>query len=39
MPIKQALNKEFKITGNNKKPQILIYHTHSMEDFFQHNKG
>ena len=33
MPIKQALNKEFKITGNNKKPQILIYHTHSMEDF------
>ena len=33
MPIKQALNKEFKITGNNNKHQILIYNTHSMEDF------
>lgn len=39
MPIKQALNKEFKITGNNKKPQILIYSYSFNGGFFQHNKG
>ena len=33
MPVKAAMNEEFKIKGNNKKPQILIYHTHSQEDF------
>lgn len=33
LPIKKALNKKFKIKGNNKKPQILIYHTHSQEEF------
>lgn len=39
MPIKEALNTKFKITGNNKKPQILIYHTHSMEDFSNTTKN
>lgn len=38
MPIKKALNKKFKIIGNNKKPQILIYHTHAMEDFSNSTK-
>lgn len=33
LPIKKALDKKFKIKGNNKKPQILIYHTHSQEEF------
>lgn len=33
LPIKEALNKKFKIKGNGKKPQILIYHTHSQEEF------
>jgi stage II sporulation protein P len=33
LPIKKALKEEFKIKGNNKKPQILIYHTHSQEEF------
>lgn len=33
MPLKKAVEKEFKITGKNKKPQILIYHTHSQEGF------
>ncbi len=33
MPIKKALNKKFRIKGSNKKPQILIYHTHSQEEF------
>ncbi|MFQ9514923.1 MAG: stage II sporulation protein P [Eubacterium sp.] len=33
LPIKKALNEEFKIKGSNKKPQILIYHTHSQEEF------
>lgn len=33
LPIKSALKEEFKITGSNKKPQILIYHTHSQEEF------
>ena len=33
MPIRQALNEKFQIKGNNKKPQILIYHTHSQEEF------
>lgn len=32
MPVKKAMSEKFKITGNNKKPQILIYHTHSQED-------
>lgn len=33
LPIKKALDKKFKIKGNSKKPQILIYHTHSQEEF------
>lgn len=33
LPIKKALKKKFKIKGSNKKPQILIYHTHSQEEF------
>lgn len=33
LPIKQALGETFKIEGNNKKPQILIYHSHSQEEF------
>ncbi len=33
IPIKSALNENFKIKGNNTKPQILIYHTHSQEEF------
>lgn len=33
LPIKKALNEKFKIKGSNKKPQILIYHTHSQEVF------
>ena len=38
MPIEKALNKKFKITGDNKKPQILIYHTHSQEAFCDSTK-
>ncbi len=37
MPIKAAMNEKFKIKGNNKKPQILIYHTHSQEEFCNSN--
>lgn len=37
MPIKAAMNEKFKIKGNNKKPQILIYHTHSQEEFSNSN--
>ena len=37
MPIKAAMNEKFKIKGNNKKPQILIYHTHSQEEFCNNN--
>lgn len=37
MPIKTALNEKFKIKGSNKKPQILIYHTHSQEEFKNSN--
>ena len=33
LPIKAALKEKFEIEGNNKKPQILIYHTHSQEEF------
>lgn len=33
LPIKTALKEKFEIEGNNKKPQILIYHTHSQEEF------
>lgn len=33
MPLDKALDKKFKIKGTNKKPQILIYHTHSQEGF------
>lgn len=33
MPLKEAMEKKFEITGKNKKPQILIYHTHSQEGF------
>lgn len=33
LPINKALNKKFKIKGSSKKPQILIYHTHSQEEF------
>lgn len=38
LPIKNALKKKFKIKGNGKKPQILIYHTHSQEEFSNSNK-
>lgn len=37
MPLDKALSEKFKIKGNNKKPQILIYHTHSMETFSNSN--
>lgn len=37
MPLKTALNEKFKIKGSNKKPQILIYHTHSQEEFKNSN--
>ena len=37
MPLKSAINEKFKIKGNNKKPQILIYHTHSREEFVNSN--
>ena len=37
MPIKAAMYEKFKIKGNNKKPQILIYHTHSQEEFSNSN--
>lgn len=37
MPIKSAMTEKFKIKGNNKKPQILIYHTHSQEEFSNSN--
>ena len=37
MPIKAAMNEKFQIKGNNKKPQILIYHTHSQEEFCNSN--
>ncbi|MCR5704497.1 MAG: stage II sporulation protein P [Eubacterium sp.] len=33
LPITKALNEKFRITGDGKKPQILIYHTHSQEEF------
>ncbi len=33
LPIEKALNEKFEITGKNSKPQILIYHTHSQEEF------
>ena len=39
MPVKKAMSEKFKITGNNKKPQILIYHTHSQEEFSNSNKN
>lgn len=38
MPIKTALKEKFQIEGNNKKPQILIYHTHSQEEFSNSTK-
>lgn len=31
--VSKALQMDFKIEGNNNKPQILIYHTHSQEEF------
>ena len=31
--VQKALQMEFKIEGSNDKPQILIYHTHSQEEF------
>ncbi len=37
MPLDSAINKKFKIEGKNKKPQILIYHTHSQEAFSNSN--
>lgn len=37
MPIKKALKEKFEITGTNDEPQILIYHTHSMEAFSNSN--
>lgn len=33
LPVAKALKEDFKITGKNNKPQILIYHTHSQEEF------
>ena len=33
LPIEKAFNEKFEITGKNTKPQILIYHTHSQEEF------
>lgn len=38
MPIKAALKEKFEIKGNKKKPQILIYHTHSQEEFSNSTK-
>ncbi len=32
-PVKKYLNRDFKLTQDNSKPQILIYHTHSQEGF------
>jgi stage II sporulation protein P len=37
LPLKNALSEKFKISGSNKKPQILIYHTHSQEEFCNSN--
>ncbi len=37
LPLQKALTEKFKIKGNSKKPQILIYHTHSQEDFSNSN--
>lgn len=37
MPIKTAMTEKFSIKGSNKKPQILIYHTHSQEEFSNSN--
>lgn len=39
LPLKNALSENFKIKGNNKKPQILIYHTHSQEEFSNSNSN
>lgn len=33
LKLKKAINEKFSIKGDNKKPQILIYHTHSQERF------
>ncbi len=33
LPIQKALAEPFEIKGKGKKPQILIYHTHSQEEF------
>ncbi len=33
MPLKKAMEEKFEIKGKGKKPQILIYHTHSQEEF------
>lgn len=38
LPVKEALKEKFEIKGNNKKPQILIYHTHSQEEFCNSTK-
>lgn len=32
-PVKKYLKRDFKLTQDNSKPQILIYHTHSQEGF------
>ncbi len=37
MPIKTAMSEKFRIKGSSKKPQILIYHTHSQEEFCNSN--
>lgn len=38
MPPKKAMEKKFKIKGSKKKPQVLIYHTHSQEGFSNSTK-
>lgn len=37
LPLSKAINEKFKVSGNGKKPQILIYHTHSQESFTNSN--
>lgn len=37
--VDQFMKRDFSITVNDEKPQILIYHTHSQETFYDSRKG
>lgn len=39
MPVQEMLSMDMKIKQDNTLPQILIYHTHGMEDFVDSTKG